>query len=156
MPRSLATTGRTTFFAYATAAWAFAFAAVHVYWAVGGSLGLPPGLSVRGNTPLFVIDVIAVPMCVAGGVLALALVRPFGARLARKPLLVGAWGMSVLCLVHSVPAVLQAALLLVSGDADTLTAPERFSFFGYEPYWFVGGVLTGLAAFGYQRATRGR
>ena len=51
---------------YAASAWALAFAAVHLYWALGGTVGLPKGMSVDMNPALFVIDVLAVPLCVVG------------------------------------------------------------------------------------------
>lgn len=141
-------------YGYATAAWAFAFALLHLYWAFGGGFGLPAGFSVQDNTALLVIDIIAVPLCVGGGLLGLALVRPWGARFPRGLLLGSAWGMSALCLVHSVPTVVAAAIVLLRGAQDELSLPERFSYFGYEPYWFIGGVASGLAALVYQRATR--
>lgn len=141
-------------FGYATAVWAFAFALIHVYWAFGGGFGLPDGFSVPDNTALLIIDIIAVPLCVGGGLLALALVRPWGARFPRKLLLAAAWAMSALCLVHSVPTVISAGIVLARGTRDTLSRPEQFSYFGYEPYWFLGGLLAGLAALVYQRSTR--
>lgn len=143
-------------FGYATAVWAFAFALLHVYWAFGGGFGLPEGFSVPDNTALLVIDIIAVPLCVGGGLLGLALVRPWGLRFPRRLRLGAAWAMSALCLVHSVPTVIQAGIVLARGEQHTLSVPERFSFFGYEPYWFVGGVFVGVAALLHQRATRGR
>ncbi|SMD19308.1 DUF3995 domain-containing protein [Lentzea albidocapillata] len=141
-------------FSYATAAWAFAFALIHVYWAFGGGLGLPDGFSVPDNTALLIIDIIAVPLCVGGGLLGLALVRPWGARFPRRLLLAAAWSMSALCLIHSVPTVISAGIVLARGTRHTLSLPEQFSYFGYEPYWFLGGLLAGLAALVYQRATR--
>ena len=66
--------------AYAACAWSLAFAAVHLYWAIGGTVGLPPGMSVGMNAALFVIDVVAVPLCVVGSLLALSLARPWGRR----------------------------------------------------------------------------
>ena len=35
--------------AYAACAWSLAFAAVHLYWALGGIALLPPGMSVGMN-----------------------------------------------------------------------------------------------------------
>ncbi|MFD1147730.1 DUF3995 domain-containing protein [Saccharothrix hoggarensis] len=144
----------TPWFGYGTAVWAFAFAVLHVYWAFGGGFGLPEGFSVPDHTLLLIIDIVAVPLCVAGGVLGLALIRPWGLRLRRWMRLAAAWGMCALCLVHSVPTVVQAAVVLARGEQDTLSTPEKFSLFGYEPYWFVGGVLVGLAALVHQRNTR--
>ncbi|GLZ32184.1 hypothetical protein Lesp02_43720 [Lentzea sp. NBRC 105346] len=151
---SATSTDRTTnpWFGYATAVWAFAFAVLHVYWAFGGGWGLPSGFSVPDHTALFVIDVIAVPLCLGGGVLGLALVRPWGLRFPRWMRLAAAWAMAALCLVHSVPTVVQAGLVLARGEQETLSVQEKFSFFGYEPYWFVGGVVVAIAALLHQRA----
>src|SRR5688572_21278282 len=96
---------------YAACAWALVFAAVHLYWGLGGTAGLPPGLSLFENTALFVIDLVAIPLCVAGGLLALALVQPWGRRLPRRLLLAAAWGTAALCAVHAVPTVVDAVVL---------------------------------------------
>lgn len=70
--------------AYSACAWAITFAVVHLYWALGGVLGLPLGMSVRMNPVLFVIDVIAVPLCALGALLALSLVQPWGRVVPRR------------------------------------------------------------------------
>ena len=70
--------------AYAACAWALTFAAVHLYRALGGTVGLPPGFTVAMKPALFVIDVLAVPLCVVGALLTLSLVRPWGRLLPRR------------------------------------------------------------------------
>lgn len=67
--------------AYSAGAWALAFAVVHLYWALGDTVGLPSGLTVGMNPALFAIDVLAVPLCVVVALLALSLIRPW-----RRPL----------------------------------------------------------------------
>jgi Protein of unknown function (DUF3995) len=74
------------------AASAQALAAVHLYWALGGTVGQPKGISVDMNPALFVIDVLAVSLCVVGALLALSLVRPWGRLFPRRFLLACAWG----------------------------------------------------------------
>ena len=59
----------------AACVWMILFAAFHAYWALGGTYGLPPGESLVDNKPLFIIDLIAIPMNLGGAALALAL-RP--------------------------------------------------------------------------------
>ncbi len=83
---------RAAWAAYAACAWALVFAVVHLYWGLGGSVGLPSGLSVGMNPALFVIDIAAVPLCVVGAMLALALVRPWGRLFPRRMMLVCGWG----------------------------------------------------------------
>src|SRR5690242_12552283 len=49
-----------------SAGWMLLFAGVHVYWGFGGTALLPAGVSVLDSTALFVIDLLAVPLCLAG------------------------------------------------------------------------------------------
>lgn len=140
--------------AFAACTWAIAFAAVHLYWGLGGSAGLPPGRSVSDNAALFVINLVAIPLCLIGALLALALLQPWGRRLPRRWLLAAGWSTSALFIVHTLPAIAKGVLIVLGIHADALSAEERFSLFLYEPYWFAGGVLFGLAALNLQRGTR--
>jgi len=138
--------------AYAACVWMVLFAAVHAYWAVGGTVGLPPGLSVRDNPALFIIDVVAIPLCLVGAALALAFVRPWGARLPRRLLMVAAWGTSALLVLHALPAMVTLIGLALGMYAEPLSPETRFSLFLYEPIWMLGGLLFVLAAWRFQRA----
>ncbi|MBC2875048.1 MULTISPECIES: DUF3995 domain-containing protein [Streptomyces] len=142
--------------AYAAAAWAIAFSLVHLYWLFDGRIGLPAGLSVRGDTPLLVIDVLAVPVCAVAAALALALVRPWGTRLPAGPLTVLLWGTTALLLFHAAPSVPDwAALAVGARTASDLDAMGRFATFLYEPFFMTGGLLFALACLG-RRAGRPR
>ncbi|MGH8470890.1 MAG: DUF3995 domain-containing protein [Gammaproteobacteria bacterium] len=132
----------------------FVFAAAHLYWGLGGAVGLPPGLSLFDNTALFVIDLIAIPLNVLGGLFALALVRPWGRRFPQWMLLAASWGASALMVAHALPAIVEVVLLTLGLRAEELTAMDRFSMFLYEPYWLLGGILFGMAAWNYTRGTR--
>ena len=55
--------------------WMVLFAAVHVYWGFGGTGLLPEGVSVLESSSLFVVDLIAIPLCLAGAATAW-LLRP--------------------------------------------------------------------------------
>lgn len=139
--------------AYAACAWSLAFAAVHTYWALGGTLGLPPGMSVVANPALFVIDVVAVPLCVVAALLALSFVRPWGRAFPRRLLLVSGWGVCAILLFHSAPT-LARGILVAAGllDAD-LSVLDRWSLTVYEPWFFLGGLLYGAAALLYGRGS---
>lgn len=117
---------------------------------------LPPGFSVTANTALLVIDIIAIPLCMVGAAIALALVKPWGRKVGDRSLLVLASATSALCLLHALPSVVQAWSIAVDAGAHELSAQERFSLFLYEPYWLTGGILFGLAAFNFHRANRAR
>ena len=132
--------------AYGAAVWGVLFALVHLYWALGGRAGLPADVSVKGSTPLLVISIVAVPLCLAAAVLALALVRPFGRIVGDSWLLAGAWAAAALMIVHAAPAVVVATQHLLDADAGALTPEERYSWLLYEPYWLLGGGLFVLTA----------
>jgi Protein of unknown function (DUF3995) len=137
--------------AYAATTWAFVFALVHLYWALGGTAGLPKGMSVDVNPALFVIDVLAVPLCLVGALLALSLVRPWGRRIPRRLLLAGAWAVCALLVVHSAPTLVAGGLVVTDLSDAEPSVLERWSLFVYEPWFFMGGILYGTAAWGYDR-----
>lgn len=137
--------------AAAACAWALLFAGIHVYWLAGGTAGLPGGRSIHGNTPLLVIDVIAIPLCLAAAGLALALTRTWSPRY-RRILLWLAAATSALLVVHAVPVV-PDWIMLAAGHASVagLDPMVRFSTLLYEPFFLAGGLLFGLAT--YQRCS---
>ncbi len=145
----------TTIPAYVICGWGVMFAAAHLYWLLGGTLGLPPGLSLFAKKPLLVIDIIAVPLCLIATLLALALVRPWGQRFPRRLLLVTAWGGAALFVFHAVPAIPDWVILALGRHA-ALTPMDRFDLFLYEPWFLVGGILFGMAAWCFQRWSRDR
>ncbi|MEV7121744.1 DUF3995 domain-containing protein [Kitasatospora griseola] len=135
--------------ALAAAFWSAGFALVHLYWLLGGRVGLPGGLSVLDNTPLLVIDVVAIPLCAAAAALALALVRPWGGRLPARGLLWAARGTAVVLIAHAAPSVPDwAALAAGHRPVAELDATARFATLLYEPFFLAGGVLFGCAVFG--------
>jgi Protein of unknown function (DUF3995) len=83
IPAAPATRPR-TWAGYAAAAWALAFAGPHFYWGVGGVAGLDTALNreiVEGRGGWFLALNWAIGLfCIAGGVVALATVRPWGRR----------------------------------------------------------------------------
>lgn len=142
--------------AHAAAVWMVVFAVVHLYWSVGGTALLPAGLTVPDVLPLLIIDIVAVPLSLAGAVLALALVRPWGARIGRRRLLLLGWGVAAVALVHSTPTVVLELARLVGLRDAVLTEADMLSAWVYEPWWFLGGVLFAVATWGSMRASRGR
>ena len=130
-----------------------AFAAVHVYWGLGGTALLPGGVSVLDNPALFVIDLVAIPLCLAGAALAWCL-RPdqhprrlLGRRWLLWPGTVGA----AVMLAHGVTGLSVVGVpWLVSGE---VAPQERWSLL-YEPYWLLGGLLLAATVTRYRRAVR--
>jgi hypothetical protein len=128
------------------------FGLVHAYWALGGTAALPAGFSVRDDLRFLVVDLVAIPLCGIGAVLALALARPPGRR--HRALLALGWATTVLLAGHALPAMVVLAGLALGLVDGELTERDRLSLFLYEPYWLLGGVLFGLATAAAHR--RGR
>ncbi len=133
--------------------WAFASAVAHLYWAAGGQLGQRLGLAEPDNQEEFlghlrgyflvvgILSVVAVPLL-------LALVRPFGARLAP------ARGRRLL----ERPAMVLAALFLLGGLFIVLIGVMSFNawiFAFYGPALMAGGVLFELAIWHHRLRDRG-
>jgi uncharacterized ion transporter superfamily protein YfcC len=130
--------------------------AVHVYWATGGTVGLPPDVTVSMNRMLFVIDIVAIPLSVGGALLALALVRPLGQRerVPRRLLLAAGWSVCALMVLHAAPTLIEGGLMTVGILTTNLTPHDRFSLFVYEPWWLLGGLLFSIAAWHYTQQSR--
>ncbi len=137
-----------------SAVWMVLFAGVHGYWGFGGTALLPAGQSVVDNPTLLAIDIVSIPLCVAGAVTAWML-RP-GQRLAklrsRRWLLVPATLGATVMVAHAVSGLALLAAQGISGSA--LAGDEVRYFLLYEPFWSVGGVTTALTVRGFRRALR--
>jgi hypothetical protein len=151
--------------AYAAAAVAFGYAAVSLYWALGGHAMVS---TVGGYVQRFAREGGAVPVLVAlaaavakviGGVLALALVRPWGRVIPRRWLLLLSTAVSVLLVLYGGLNVLAGALVLTgaihpAGDVDRTALRWHV---GLWDLWFlVWGILLALATAGYWRRTAGQ
>jgi hypothetical protein len=148
--------------AYAAGFVAFAYAVVSLYWALGGH-GLIS--TVGGYVEHFAHRGGALPVLVAlavagaklvGGLLALALVRPWGRLVPRWWLLLGSAGASVLLVVYGGLNVLLGAFVL-SGVIHPAGSVDRTALrwhVGVWDLWFlVWGILLALATVGYWRRT---
>jgi Protein of unknown function (DUF3995) len=146
--------------AYAAAIVAFAYALVSLYWAAGGHGllstvgGYVEHFARQGGALPVLVAVAAVVAKVAGGLLALALVRPWGRVVPRGWLLLSSAGASALLLVYGGLAVAAAALVL-SGVIHPSAGVDRTALrwhLGVWDLWFlVWGILLALATVGYWR-----
>jgi len=146
--------------AYAAAVVAFAYALMSLYWALGGhalisTIGGYVEQFARQGGALPVLVALAVTLTkVAGGLLALALVRPWGRVVPRGWLLIGSAGASVLLVVYGGLNVLLGALVL-SGAIHPAGSVDRTALrwhAGVWDMWFlVWGILLALATVGYWR-----
>ncbi|MBA3676483.1 MAG: DUF3995 domain-containing protein [Sphingosinicella sp.] len=128
------------------------FGIVHIYWALGGTLGLPTGFVMHDNIPIFMADLVAIPLCGVAALLAIALSRapPSG----RRPWLVLAAGVaaSILFFAHSVPPLTMAVIDAAKVGSILATEKDRLSLLVYEPFWLLGGILFGAAAYRFRSA----
>jgi hypothetical protein len=151
--------------AYAAAVVAFAYALVSLYWAAGGHGlvstvgGYVEQFARRGGAVPVLVALAAAVAKVAGGLLALALVRPWGRVVPRRWLLLGSAGASVLLVAYGGLNVLAGALVLAgvihpAGSVDR-TALRWHA--GLWDLWFlVWGILLAVATIGYWRRTAHR
>ena len=151
--------------AYAAAIVAFGYALMSLYWALGGHAlvstigGYVEQFARRGGA-LPVLLALAVALAkVAGGLLALALVRPWGRVVPRRWLLTGSAGASALLVVYGGLVVLLGALVLSgvihpAGGVDRTAL--RWHVGVWDPWFLVWGILLALATVGYWRRTATR
>jgi hypothetical protein len=148
--------------AYAAAIVAFGYALMSMYWAAGGHAlvstigGYVEQFAHRGGALPVLIALAAALAKVAGGLLALALVRPWGRVVPRRWLLAGSAAVSVLFVVYGGLSVLLGALVLASvihpaGGADRTAL--RWHVGVWDMWFLVWGILLALATVGYWRRT---
>jgi hypothetical protein len=149
----------TAWAAYAACACALVSAAVSCYWALGGTAGvgtLGGTLEelVRDRDPRAVaLGVAAGLLKAAGGLLALALVRPWGRRVPPRLLLATAWGASAVLTIYGAVLVVAGALVL-GGVLDPAGPVDRTALWWrvlvWDLWFLVWGVLLGAATRQYQ------
>jgi uncharacterized protein DUF3995 len=150
---------------YAAAIVSFAYALVSLYWAVGGHGlvstvgGYVEQFARRGGAVPVLVALAAAAAKVAGGLLALALVRPWGRVVPRRWLLLGSTGASGLLVAYGGLNVLAGALVLagVIHPAGSVDRTALRWHVGVWDLWFlVWGILLALATIGYWRRTAHR
>jgi len=164
--------GRTppgTWAGYAAFAWTVVFVALHVYWFAGGRIGFgdapdpipDPPSSVAG----LAFNVAVLAMFVAGLVVPLALVRPWGQRFPRRMLLVLAWLGSGVLAARGGAGIVDSLLLVAGVLPRGLTGltyeqilgqahPSAYTLWSgaaIDAYFLIGGVLFGAVAWCYGR-----
>ena len=140
--------------AYAAAIVAFGYALMSLYWALGGHGlvstigGYVEQFARRGGALPVLIALAAALAKVAGGLLALALVRPWGRMVPRRWLLSGSAGVSALLVVYGGLNVLLGALVLLgvihpTGGVDRTAL--RWHVGVWDLWFLVWGILLALA-----------
>ncbi|HLZ71813.1 MAG TPA: DUF3995 domain-containing protein [Dehalococcoidia bacterium] len=146
---------------YAAFAWAMLFAALSFYWAAGGAAGVEtnaPAITrlVLARDPVWIAILWATgALKVLAGLLALALVQRWGRVLPRRLLLAAGWAAFAIMALYEGAASLVQHALMVSGAISTPAGlgetSARWHLFLWDPWWLLGGVLFGLAAWRRQQ-----
>jgi hypothetical protein len=141
--------------AYAAAAWSFVFAAMSFYWAAGGTAGV----ETLGNEierlseerdPGFVAEVWATGILkLAGGLLALATLRPAWGYIRGRALRIAVWLAGCLLTLYGAANLIQHGLMK-AGAVDTPAGlgseAATWHLVLWDPWWLLGGTLFLLAA----------
>jgi hypothetical protein len=153
---------RTAWAGYAACVLALGHAAVSFYWASGGTAGLSTvggELEAMGRaaSPLLSVVVWGVGTAkVAAGLLALALVMPWGRMFPRWAMLAAGWGGATLLALYggvlvTVEALVVGGITVPSGPVDWTAL--KWHLFLWDPWFFGWGVLLGVAAWHYTRSS---
>ncbi|WNV76828.1 DUF3995 domain-containing protein [Geodermatophilus sp. DSM 44513] len=141
-----------TGWALLAAAWCASFAALHVYWALGGGVGLAQSagaeLARTRPTAFVLVGLWGVAALLSAGSTswcALALGRPRGRRLRVAAIVTGS-AAGVLLLVRAL--VVQGVLLLDAGGVASSVGPDqtRWSLWLWNPWFLLGGAAFLVAA----------
>jgi hypothetical protein len=127
-------------------------------WAAGVDLGtetIAADVDAAGIADPMLLAVTGV-LKVLAGLVALALVRPWGRRIPRRLLLVAAWGAAAFFLVYAVVNLVDHGLM----EAGARSIPEelgadavRWHLLLWDPWWLLGGILFAVAAWQFSRAS---
>lgn len=144
--------------AYAAAAWAFAFAAVSAYWVLGGEFGMETIAADLSQVPLAndprVVWATA-GLKVLAGVLALALVQPWGRAIPRRGLIIAAWTAGLLLTLYGAASLVDHGTMVADFRPTPAVLGEyaaRWHLFWWDPVWLLGGMLFLIAAWQFQHA----
>lgn len=149
--------------AYAAAVLAFAYAAVSLYWAAGGTAllstvgGSIADIGRHGGLPAVALGLTAAALKLAGGILALALVRPWGRAIPRAWLLACAAGASAVLACYGAIQVTAGSLVL-SGAVRPATAVDwtalRWHVMVWDMWFLIWGILMAAATTAWWRQCR--
>jgi hypothetical protein len=147
--------------AYLAAGWAALFAAVSVYWAAGGTVGLASvggdiaGLAQSDSMGATVLAWGAAALKIAGVVFALALVSRWKRVFPRRLVLVAGWTAAIILVVYgavNVVGELLVVLHLVATPSGADLTALHWHLVLWDPYFVVWGLLLGAAVRRYTRA----
>jgi hypothetical protein len=144
--------------------WVVVFTAFHVYWYAGGSIGHPQPLP---EATLDVFGIVLGSMFVVGAVVPLAATHDWGRIFPRWALSAALWAGAIVLMLRGGAGLVDEILRVTDILPNGLTGMSREQVSGSahpsahvlwsgrvtDAYFALGGVLFGLAAHAYRRAT---
>jgi hypothetical protein len=152
---------------YAAVLWCLLFGGLHLYWAVGGTVGfaamsMPPNKILALNRDSLYIGITwgVVLACAFGIFLALASIQNWGRRIPKWLLLIPLWIACIISLVRGIGTMTQTALIIAGVfPFEPLVGPEAIAWYRYllidsifySPWFICGGILFGATAWSARR-----
>lgn len=159
--------GRTRWSSYAAVAWSVLFGGLHLYWALGGTVGFgalstPPNrILALTRDPLYIgITWGVVILCAFGAIVALASIQTWSRRIPRWLLLTPLWIACGMLLLRGIGTPIQTALMIGGGmPFDPLTGPNTQAWYQwllidstiFSPWFVLGGFAFGATAWSARR-----
>ena len=151
---------------YLAALVALAGVPIHLYWALGGTWGLPGGAATAGLPGLHATNAIVSVLLAAGAALLFGLTRPWARRPPALVMLTPLWLGSVVSVSHGLYGVVTKGLYL-AGAQSAVSYPEPLTdaqknhaalldLGVFEPWFLLQGLLLLLAGRWFARTAAGR
>jgi hypothetical protein len=149
--------------AYGAAVAAFGYAAVSLYWAAGGTAGLSTvggaaeQMARSGGVAAVAVIVVTVLVKTLGGLLALAMVKPWGRLLPGRALGIAGLAVSAALILYGAVEVAGEALAetgVIRPSASADWTALRWHLGLWDPWFLIWGLLLAITTWGYRRAAR--
>jgi Protein of unknown function (DUF3995) len=151
---------------YLAALAALAGIPIHLYWALGGTWGLPGGAATAGLPGLHATNTIVSVLLAAGAALLFGLTRAWARRPPAPVMLALIWPGSVVCISHGLYGLATKGLYAAGAHSavswpEPLTAAQKslaalHDLAVYEPWFLLQGMLLMFAGRWFARTTAGR
>ena len=151
---------------YLAALVALAGIPVHLYWALGGTWGLPGGATTAGLPGLHAANAIVSVLLAAGAALVFGLTRPWARRPPALVMLTPLWLGSVVSVSHGLYGMVIKALYVAGAHSavsypEPLTAAQKnhaalLDLGVFEPWFLIQGLLLLFAGRWFARTAAGR
>ena len=151
---------------YLAALVALAGIPIHLYWALGGTWGIPGGAAMAGLPGLHATNAIVSVLLAAGAALVFGLSRPWARRPSALVMLTPLWLGSVVSVSHGLYGMITKGLYVAGAHSavsypEPLTAAQKnhtalLDLGVFEPWFLIQGLLLLFAGRWFARTTGGR